>query len=130
MAQHPIWPGGSRNTPSHFNVIPFKEIPLYCRRGSRGGEIIHPPFQNPGSAPVLHCASLLRMIFVSLVRTHEHRHIQNVSDFPQAKLDSKINACFLLNKHGDPQFLMHARLSTIHVYLDLKKSLKFCLKIF
>ena len=33
--------------------------------------------------------------------------VQNIRDFPQAKLDSKINAYFLLNKHGDPHFLMH-----------------------
>ena len=29
---------------------------------------------------------------------------QNESDFPQTKLDSEINASFLLNKHGDPRF--------------------------
>ena len=28
-------------------------------------------------------------------------------DFPQAKLDSEINAHLLLNEHGDPHFLMH-----------------------
>jgi len=31
-------------------------------------------------------------------------HIQNVRDFPQTKLDSKINSPFLLNEHGDPRF--------------------------
>jgi len=34
-------------------------------------------------------------------------HVQNVRDFPQTKLDSEINAPFLLNEHGDPQFLFH-----------------------
>ena len=29
--------------------------------------------------------------------------VQNVRDFPQTKLDSEINAPFLLNKHDDPQ---------------------------
>ena len=33
--------------------------------------------------------------------------VQNVRDFPQNKLDSKINAPFLLNEHGDPHFLFH-----------------------
>ena len=31
--------------------------------------------------------------------------VQKVRDFPQTKLDSEINACFLLNEHGDPHFL-------------------------
>ena len=30
---------------------------------------------------------------------------QNVRDSPQTKLDSEINARFLLNEHGDPLFL-------------------------
>ena len=30
--------------------------------------------------------------------------VQNLRDFPQTKLDSKINAPFLLNEHGDSQF--------------------------
>ena len=29
--------------------------------------------------------------------------MHNVRDFPQTKLDSEINAPFLLNEHGDPQ---------------------------
>jgi len=33
--------------------------------------------------------------------------VQNVRDFPQTKLDSEINAPFLLNEHGDTQFLFH-----------------------
>jgi len=33
--------------------------------------------------------------------------VHNARDFPQAKLYSEINACFLLNEHGDPHFLMH-----------------------
>ena len=32
--------------------------------------------------------------------------MQNVRDFPQTKLDSEINAPFLLNEHGDPQFFL------------------------
>ena len=31
----------------------------------------------------------------------------NVRDFSQSKLDSEINAPFLLNKHGDLYFLLH-----------------------
>ena len=38
--------------------------------------------------------SLLRAIFVSLVRSHERVHVQNVGDFPQTKL----------YEHGDPRF--------------------------
>ena len=53
---------------------------------------------------VLHCASLLRTIFMSSAHTHERVHVQNVRDFPQTKLDSEINSPFLLNKHGDPNF--------------------------
>jgi len=33
-------------------------------------------------------------------------HVHNVRDFRQAKLESEINARFLLNEHGDPRFLM------------------------
>ena len=43
------------------------------------------------------------MIFASLARAHERVRVQNVRDFPQTKLDSEINAPFLLNEHGDPQ---------------------------
>ena len=45
--------------------------------------------------------------FASLVRTNERAHVQNVRDFPQTKLDRVINACFLLNEHGDPHFLFY-----------------------
>jgi len=41
------------------------------------------------------------------VRAHERVRVQNVRDFPQTKLDSEINAPFLLNEHGDPRFLFH-----------------------
>ena len=33
--------------------------------------------------------------------------VQNVRDFPQTKLDSEINARFLLNEHGDPHFVFY-----------------------
>ena len=56
---------------------------------------------------VLHCISLPRTIFASLARAHERVRVQNEKDFPQAKLDSEINARFVLNEHGDPHFLMH-----------------------
>ena len=32
---------------------------------------------------------------------HSYLHVQNVTDFSQSKLDSEINALFLLNEHGD-----------------------------
>ena len=57
---------------------------------------------------VLHCASLLRTIFASSARAQERVHVQNVRDFLQTKLDSKINSPFLLNEHGDPRFFFQA----------------------
>ena len=47
-----------------------------------------------GDSLVMHCASL----------SHEPVRMQKVRDFPQTKLDSEINAPFLLNEHGDPRF--------------------------
>ena len=47
------------------------------------------------------------MIFASLVHANECACVQNVRDFPQTKLDSEINAHFLLNEHGDPHFLFY-----------------------
>ena len=55
----------------------------------------------------MHCASLLRTIFASLARANERARLQNGRDFPQTKLDSEINARFLLNEHGDPHFLFY-----------------------
>ena len=46
-------------------------------------------------------------MFASLARAHERVLVQNVRDFPQSKLDSEINAPFLLNKHVDLYFLLH-----------------------
>ena len=46
----------------------------------------------------LHCARFSR---------HQRVHVQNVRDFPQTKPDCEINARFLLNEHGDPQFLFY-----------------------
>ena len=39
--------------------------------------------------------------------TKSYRVNQPLRDFPQAKLNSEINACFLLNEHGDLCFLLH-----------------------
>ena len=55
----------------------------------------------------MHCASLLRTIFASLARANERARAQNVRDSPQTKLDSEINARFLLNEHGDLHFLFY-----------------------
>ena len=49
----------------------------------------------------------MRTIFASLARANERARVRNVRDFPQTKLDNKINARFLLNEHGDPHFLFH-----------------------
>ena len=42
----------------------------------------------------------------SFARAHERVRVQNLRDFPQTKLDSEINAPFLLNEHGDPRFFI------------------------
>ena len=55
----------------------------------------------------MHCAFLLRTIFASLARANERERVQNVRDFPQTKLDSEVNARFLVNEHGDPHFLFY-----------------------
>ena len=49
----------------------------------------------------------MRMIFASLARAKDRVHIHKVRDFPQAELDSKMNARFLLNKHCKVPFLLH-----------------------
>ena len=43
-------------------------------------------------------------MFASLARANERARTQNLRDSPQTKLDSEINARFLLNEHGDPHF--------------------------
>ena len=60
-----------------------------------------------GDSLVLYCESLLRTIFASLARANERARVQNVRDIPQTKLDSDINARFLLNEQGDPHFLFY-----------------------
>ena len=42
------------------------------------------------------------MIFALSARAHEC--VQNIRDFPQTKLDNRMNSPFLLNEHGDPRF--------------------------
>ena len=46
-------------------------------------------------------------MFASLARANERARAQNVRDFLQTKPDSEINVPFLLNEHGDPQFLFY-----------------------
>jgi len=45
-------------------------------------------------------------------------------DFPQSKLDSEINAHFLLNKHGDLYFLLHKNIVYIILSVNLKQKCK------
>ena len=46
----------------------------------------------------------------SLARAHEKKtervRVQNLRHFPQTKLDSEINAPFLLNEHGDARIFL------------------------
>ena len=50
--------------------------------------------------------------------------VQNLRDFPQTKLDSEINAPFLLNELGDPRFfLVFAKNSPIKNILKKVNSL-------
>ena len=72
----------------------------------------------------LACASLLRTIFASLARTNERVHVQNVRNFPQAKLDSEIEARFLLNEHGGLYFLLPDNNIANVILFNLKKKLK------
>ena len=55
--------------------------------------------QSSGDSSVLHCASLLRTVFSSLARANERveerEHINDITDFLQAKLDREVNARFL-----------------------------------
>ena len=48
--------------------------------------------------------------------------VQNVRDFPQSKLNSEIDAPFLLNKHGDLYFLLHKNIAHIVLFNFLKIS--------
>ena len=51
-------------------------------------------------------------------------HAHSKRNFPQAKLDSKINVLFLLKEHGDLYFLLLN--NSVHIlFLNLKKSLNF-----
>ena len=44
--------------------------------------------------------------FASLARANEREHKHNEKNFPQAYLNSEINARFLLNGHGNIYFLV------------------------
>ena len=50
-------------------------------------------------------------------------YVHNDRNFPQAKLDSEINVCFLLKEHGDLYFLLHNN-SVHNVLLNFKRKLK------
>ena len=64
---------------------------------------------------------MLSTIFASLARANERVHVHNEGNFPQAKLDSEINARFLLNGHGDLYFLLHN--NSVHaILLNLKQN--------
>ena len=62
------------------------------------------------------------MIFASLARAHERVLVHNVRDFLQAKLDSEMNARFLLNEHDDLSFSWHNfGVQTVCFQLKIKK---------
>ena len=46
--------------------------------------------------------------------------VQNIRDFPQTKLDSKINAPFHLNEHDDPHFYFINSMRTISSITEKK----------
>jgi len=46
--------------------------------------------------------------------------LPNLQDFPQSKLDSEVNATFLLNKHGELYFLFHKNIVHIILFNFLK----------
>ena len=49
-------------------------------------------------------------------------YIQNITDFPQTKLDGEINSPFLLNEHGDLRFFYQV-FATNSLIKKKKKSL-------
>ena len=63
----------------------------------------------------------MRTIFASLARANERVHVQNVRNFPQARLESEIKAHFLLNEHGDLCFSLHDD-SAYVILFNLKKN--------
>ena len=46
--------------------------------------------------------------------------MRNVRDFPQTKLDSEINARFLLNEYGDPTFYFINSMRTVSSITEKK----------
>ena len=51
--------------------------------------------------------------------------MQNVRDFPQTKLDSEINAPFLLNKRGDPRLFSQVFAKNSQIKNIFEKEKKF-----
>ena len=58
---------------------------------------------NGGDSRVLHCTSLLRLIFASSARANKRLHVHIERNFPQAKLDSEI----LVFERGGLHPLLH-----------------------
>ena len=80
------WPSVTRD---HFNLEPRLCVPLW------------PALENQATLESSDSKS------ERISRAHERARVQNVRDFPQTKLDNEINDHFLLNEHGDPQFLFY-----------------------
>ena len=68
----------------------IRVIPQYC--------IVHP-----------YCA------YFSHHQRANNRHVHNEGNFPQAKLNSKMNVRFLFNKRGDLYVLLHN--NSVHILL-------------
>ena len=69
-------------------------------------------FKLAGNRPILICFKVIDPSFALRIPTaHDFcvisACIQNIRDSPQTKLDSEINARFLLNEHRDPHFLFY-----------------------
>ena len=64
------------------------------------------------------------------MRAHEHVRVENFKDFPQTKLDSEINAPFLLNEHGDPQIFFQVFTKNSLTKNVFEKEKKFDSRIF
>ena len=70
----------------------------------------------------------LLSIALRIPTAHNFRARTQQKKFPLAKFNSKINACFLLNGHGDLYFLLHN--NSVHTFLlCLKKCKKECIKL-
>ena len=79
---------------------------------------------HPSTKPARQGLRWFLSIALRIPTAHDFRvHVHNKRNFPQANLDSEINARFVLNGHGDLYFLLHN--NSVHtILLNLKTKTK------